>query len=156
MSATVPYDAFAALLSDPADGDLPDGAVPGSTGTDWLVVLGRARERGWRMTVLGTEPRPVPDDLGSIVADPDDSHTVAVWPAEGVQVNVFVAAGEVDFDVDRREITGQEPLDALCDFLRTAGTALGKDVTLAYEGSDAVFLTYDVAADAFSLAEPPR
>ncbi|MEQ4724451.1 hypothetical protein [Nonomuraea sp. B19D2] len=40
----------------------------------------------------------------------------------------------IDFDVDLRELQGQEGVDTLCDFLRTIGSELGKPVLMTPEG----------------------
>ena len=41
---------------------------------------------------------------------------------------------EIDFDVDLRELQGQEGVDTLCDFLRAIGSELGKPVLMTPEG----------------------
>lgn len=46
----------------------------------------------------------------------------------------FHDPGEIDFDVDLRELQGQERLDMLCGFLAAIGRGLGKPVLMDPEG----------------------
>jgi LSD1 subclass zinc finger protein len=50
----------------------------------------------------------------------------------------FHADDEVDFDVDLRELQGQERLDVFCGFLREIGRRLGKPVLMDPEGATAI------------------
>lgn len=72
----------------------------------------------------------------------------------------FYAAEKIDFDVDLRELQGQERLDVLCGFLTAIGRRLGKPVLMDSEGGDGSrpVLGFDVAADrvvALAEYEPP-
>ena len=58
-------------------------------------------------------------------------------PIRGMAVNFWpYSADEILFDIDIREIHGQERLDALCAFLRAIGRRLGKPVLMSEEGFD--------------------
>ncbi|WP_336212636.1 hypothetical protein [Nonomuraea sp. LPB2021202275-12-8] len=46
----------------------------------------------------------------------------------------LISETEIDFDVDLRELQGQEGVDVLCDFLRAIGSELGKPVLMTPEG----------------------
>lgn len=69
----------------------------------------------------------------------------------------FHAQKEIDFDVDLRELQGQERLDVFCGFLRAIGRRLGKPVLMDPEGDYGhPVLGFDVEADrVVLLAEPP-
>jgi hypothetical protein len=69
----------------------------------------------------------------------------------------FHSDEEIDFDVDLRELQGQERLDVFCSFLREIGRRLGKPVLMHPEGAhDHPVLGFDVEADrVVLLAEPP-
>jgi hypothetical protein len=55
------------------------------------------------------------------------------WPAADVLAIFRIHADdEVDFDVDPRELQGQERLDVFCGFLREIGRRLGKPVLMEY------------------------
>jgi hypothetical protein len=63
---------------------------------------------------------------------------------------------QIDFDVDLRELQGQERLDVLCGFLRAIGRSLGKQVVMTPEGGHAIaLLGYDVAADRVVMLAKP-
>ncbi|MFB9472522.1 hypothetical protein ACFFR3_23685, partial [Nonomuraea salmonea] len=54
----------------------------------------------------------------------------------------------IDFDVDLRELQGQERLDALVDFFCLLGRRVGKSVLMSAEGSpDHPDLGFDIDAD---------
>lgn len=85
--------------------------------------------------------------------------TLAVWPVEGFQVNFLLAEGEdLDFDIDVRELQGQDRVDLLGVFLRAVGQAFGLPVALTFEGHDprkVSYLHYDPKADDFVLEREP-
>ncbi|MFC8914936.1 hypothetical protein ACFT5C_04120 [Streptomyces sp. NPDC057116] len=147
---------------DPVDmGTLPDGFVPGASVEDWQAVLDLVGEQGWAFEYREGEaalPLPRAEVVLSRPADAEQPYLL-VWPAAGMLVIFrFHAAEEIDFDVDTREIQGQERLDAFCGFLRAVGRRLGKPVLIEHEGgggSRPVF-GFDVVADrVVPLREPP-
>ncbi|MET9228355.1 hypothetical protein [Lentzea sp. NPDC003310] len=123
---------------DPALGnDMPlhDGCVLGEVREAWRAIAELARARGWR--TLGPE---------------SDGATYHVWPAEGFMVNFFECHDEVVFDVDTRELQGQERLDLLAAFMRELGLEFGLSVALALEGLDPsqnAYLRYEPTSDEF-------
>lgn len=63
---------------------------------------------------------------------------------------------EIDFDVDLRELQGQERLDVLCGFLHAIGRRLHKPVVMKPEGdADYAILGYDVAMDEVVMMDRP-
>ncbi len=58
------------------------------------------------------------------------------------------SAEEIDFDVDLRELQGQDRLDILCGFLSAVGRRLGKPVIMTAEGfRECPILGFDPAVD---------
>lgn len=129
---------------DPEMGnDMPlhDGCVVGVVPGAWRAVAGLVRAQGWRFQEL--EP---------------DGGTFHVWPAEGFMVNFFDVDDEVVFDIDTRELQGQERVDLLAAFLRDLGRAFGLPVALALEGLDPLkkaYLQYEPAGDEFVFTASP-
>ncbi len=81
-----------------------------------------------------------------------------VWPtADVLAVFRFRADDEIDFDVDLRELQGQERLDVLCGFFLEIGRRLGKPVLMHPEGDCGhPVLGFGVEADrVVLLATPP-
>jgi hypothetical protein len=132
-------------------GSLPDVRVPGASVEDWQAVLDLVAERGWRCQFTEGEtelPLPRAEVVLSRAADAE-CPSLRVWPAaEVLAVFRFHADDEVDFDVDLRELQGQERLDVFCDFLRAIGRRLGKPVLMDPEGGYGhPVLGFDVEAD---------
>ncbi|MGW6604852.1 hypothetical protein [Streptomyces sp. NPDC055036] len=102
-------------------GSLPDVRVPDASVEDWQTVLDLVAEKGWKCQYSeGETVLPVPR-AGAVLSRPADAECpdLRVWPAADVlAIFRFHAADEVDFDVDLRELQGQERLDVFCDFLR--------------------------------------
>ncbi|WP_141579892.1 hypothetical protein [Actinomadura sp. WMMA1423] len=68
-----------------------------------------------------------------------------------------MSAGEIDFDVDLRELQGQEGLGVLCRFLAAVGRRLGKPVVMTPEGDYGnPVLGFDPAADRVVLMADPQ
>ncbi|MFJ3205891.1 hypothetical protein [Streptomyces sp. NPDC086989] len=141
-------------------GSLPDVRVPDASVEDWQVVLDLVVEKGWKSqyseegTVL-----PVPR-ADAVLSRPADAEcpVLRVWLAADVlAIFRFHANDEVDFDVDLRELQGQERLDMFCGLLREIGRRLGKPVLMDPEGgSGHPVLGFDVEADRVVLLADPQ
>ncbi|QFQ97950.1 hypothetical protein F9278_18990 [Streptomyces phaeolivaceus] len=120
-------------------GALPDLHVPDTTADDWQALLDLVVESGWQHEY---------SEGGTTLAVPSAAHVLArPHDAECPQLRVrptqdmlaifrFHADEEIDFDMDLREIQGQDRLDAFCGFLRSIGRHLGKPVLMCPEGVD--------------------
>jgi len=142
-------------------GSLPDVRVPNSSEADWQSVLDLVEERGWPFRYCeGSAVLPLPP-AGVVLARPADAELplLEVRPVpDMLAIFRFYAAEEIDFDLDLREIQGQERLDVLCGFLAAIGRRLGKPVLMDSEGGDGSrpALGFDIKADrVVMLIEPP-
>ncbi|WP_189871546.1 hypothetical protein [Streptomyces bluensis] len=141
-------------------GALPDARVPDASLEDWQELLELVAERGWKYQYSEGEtvlPLPPAQTVLSRQADAECPE-LRVWPStEMLAIFRFLAAEEIDFDVDLRELQGQERLDVFCRFLRDIGRRLGKPVLLDPEGDYRhPVLKFDVEADrVVLLAAPP-
>ncbi|MBO4258697.1 hypothetical protein [Streptomyces griseorubiginosus] len=142
-------------------GSLPDVWVPNASERDWQAVLDLMVEQGWTFQYSeGSTALPLPpaEVVLSRPADAEQPHLEIRPVQDMLAIFRFYAAEEIDFDVDLREIQGQEPLDALCGFLAAIGRRLGKPVLMDAEGGDGSrpVLGFDVEADrVVMLVEPP-
>ncbi|MFF5130999.1 hypothetical protein ACFY41_29260 [Streptomyces syringium] len=140
-------------------GPLPDVRVPGASVGDWQAVLDLVSARGWRCRYSeGGAVMPVPR-AEAVLARPADAECaeLRVWPAaELLAVFRFYAPEEITFDVDLRELQGQERLDVFCGFVQAIGLELGKPVLMDPEGGYGhPVLGFDVATGQVAvLAEP--
>lgn len=76
------------------------------------------------------------------------SRLINLYPSWGTEA--------VWFDFDAREIRHQADADALSDFIRMLGQAVGRPVELSYEGRDEeVFATYAPDRDEFEWSDAP-
>ncbi|MET8120461.1 hypothetical protein [Micromonospora sp. NPDC005189] len=142
-------------------GSLPDVCVPGASLEDWQSVLDLVVAQGWTFQYSeGAAVLPLPA-AAAVLSSPAGAECpeLRVWPSPDVlAIFRFYAANEIDFDVDLRELQGQERLDAFCGFLTAIGRCLGKAVLMDSEGGDGSHpvLGFDVEADRVVVrAEPP-
>lgn len=141
-------------------GTLPDVRVPDTSVEDWQAVLDLISASGWKCQYSeGAVVMPVPR-AEAVLSRPADAECpdLRVWPAADVLVIFrFHAPEEIDFDVDLRELQGQQRLDVFCGFLRAIGRRLGKPVLMDPQGDDGhPVLGFDVEADrVVLLAERP-
>ena len=137
------------------DGVLPDGVVRDVDIGVWQVLLEELVGSGWvcSFEINGCETR-LPTAAEDLLGRGGDARILKVQLLHSVRVNVFLhAVDSIDFDVDLRELQTQESLDALCDFLRTVGTTIGRDVLIVAEGSSSeVYCVYRCSSDQFELA----
>ncbi|MEV5160514.1 hypothetical protein [Streptomyces sp. NPDC053728] len=141
-------------------GTLPDVLVPGASVEDWQAVLDLVDVRGWKHRYSeGESVLPVPraETVLSRQADAECPQ-LRVWMAADVLVIFrFYSSHEIDFDVDLREVQGQERLDLICGFLTAIGRRLEKPVLMDAEGGDGSHpvLRFEVESDrVVLLAEP--
>ncbi|MFC7328059.1 hypothetical protein [Marinactinospora rubrisoli] len=87
-----------------------------------------------------------------------DCPVLRVWPtADVLAIFRFHADDEVDFDIDVRELQGQERLDAFRGFLRELGRRLGKPVLMDPESDFGHPVPgFDVEADRIVLLADPQ
>jgi hypothetical protein len=140
-------------------GSLPDLRVPGVSVEDWQAVLDLVAERGWQCQYSeGETVLPVPR-AEIVLSRPADAEcpNLRVWPtADVLAIFRFHADDEVDFDVDVRELQGQERLDVFCGFLREIGRRLDKPVLMEPEGARGhPVLGFDAEADRVVLLTGP-
>ncbi|MEU1720357.1 hypothetical protein [Nonomuraea sp. NPDC005692] len=155
------------LLFDPeVNGALPDVVVDGTTVEDWQVLLDLVRTQGWRFaySVAGE-----PMELTSAADMAEAAHAggspelrvtpdLRVWPiADLLIIFRMYQVESIDFDVDLRELQGQERLDVLANFFCLIGRSLGKSVSMGPEGSPGhPDLGFDVDADRVMLMVDPN
>ena len=132
------WDDVQSFFDMDAYGRLPDVRVPDASVEDWQAVFDLVSVSGWKSQYSeGEVVMPTPP-AGALLGRPVEAETptLRVWPAaEVLAIFRFYSADEIDFDVDLRELQGQERLDVLCDFLRAIGQRLGKDVLMDPEGT---------------------
>lgn len=141
-------------------GSLPDVRIPGASVADWQAVLDLISESGWKCQYSeGDVVKPVPRAEAVLSRPPDaECADLRVWPVAGIlAIFSFYTSEEINFNVDLRELQGQERLDVFCGFLRAIGRRLGKPVLMDPEGDHGhPVLGFDVETDrVVLLAEPP-
>jgi hypothetical protein len=144
------------------EGCLPDVWVTGTGVEDWQAVLDLIVASGWRSEYSeGGLVMPLPR-AGEVLSRPADAECadLRVWPAPDVlAIFRLESAEEIGFDVDLRELQGQERLDVLCGFLRAIGRRLGKPVVMTPEGDwerSHPVLGFDVESDQVVLLAEPQ
>ncbi|MEU6532785.1 hypothetical protein ABZ869_26760 [Streptomyces sp. NPDC046928] len=153
------WDDVSSFFDPDLMGSLPDIRVPDTSVEDWQAVLDLVAEKGWWSQYSeGEVVLPVPR-AETVLARPSDAEcpNLRVWPtADMLAIFRFYAADEVDFDVDLRELQGQDRLDAFCGFLRAVGRRLAKPVLVEPEGHHGhPVLGFDVEADRVVLFTDP-
>jgi hypothetical protein len=149
-------------LFDPGlTGSLPDLCVPATSTGDWQTLLDLAASGQWRYEYAeGDVASPLPR-AEAVFSRPLDAETASlrVWPAPHMlAIFRFYDPTQIDFDVDLREIHGQERLDVFCAFLKTIGQRLGKPVLMDAEGGDPrshPILGYRVEEDQVAVVHGP-
>ena len=98
----------------------------------------------------------MPGDVAEIM---ERSPTVStLWRIDigrGVIVNTYFAPGEIEFDVDPREVRGQTEFALVCDFVRSIGALARRRVEVSAEGSNGpVIMSFDPATGEFTQSTP--
>ena len=138
VAADLLWDDVQELFDPSLMGSLPDACVPHTSLADWQALLDLIVVRGWRFEYCeGETVLPLPTAAAILGREPNsECPALRVWPsARMLMIFRFYAVEEIDFDLDLREIQGQEQLDESCGFLRTVGRHLGKPVLVDGEMS---------------------
>ncbi|MFI9630256.1 hypothetical protein [Streptomyces sp. NPDC052042] len=159
-AADLRWDDVSSFFDPDLMGALPDVRVPDASVEDWQAVLDLVAEKGWKCQYSeGETVLPVPRTEAVLSRPADaDCPDLRVWPtADVLAIFRFHADDEVDFDVDLRELQGQDRLDVFCGFLREIGRRLGKPVLMDPEGDYGhPVLGFDVEADRVVLLADPQ
>ncbi|MER5627044.1 hypothetical protein ABT061_39045 [Streptosporangium sp. NPDC002544] len=139
------------------NGALPDVVIEGTSVEDWQTLLDLIQSQGWQYAYeLYDGPTELPTAVQMIAMGAGSAH-LRVRPVPEIEA-IFRAyqAESIDFDVDLRELQGQERLDVLFDFFRVIGRRLRKSVLMCSEGSDGPpLLGFDVEIDRVVLLADP-
>lgn len=141
-------------------GSLPDVLVPETSVEDWQAVLDLVGASDWTCHYSeGETVLPVPRAEVALSRPADaECPELRVWPtADVLAIFRFYSVEEIDFDVDLRELQGQERLDMFCGFLTVIGRRLGKPVVMYCEGGapSHPVLGFDVESDQVVLLVKP-
>ncbi|WP_419997809.1 hypothetical protein [Streptomyces boninensis] len=155
------WEQVAEIFDPELVGALPDLVVDDAGMAGWQALLELIAEQDWPCTYEeGGTVRPIPADARRLWnAVHEDSVELRVRPTPGMLVIFRAYAPEsIDFDVDLRELQGQQQLDAFCAFLRTVGRHLDRQVLMYAEGDAGhPLLRFDAASDRLKLlAESPQ
>ncbi|MET9874754.1 hypothetical protein ABZZ36_09030 [Actinacidiphila glaucinigra] len=153
------WDDVSAFFDPDSMGSLPDVRVPDVSVEGWQAVLDLVAEKGWKCQYSeGETVLPVPR-AEVVLSRPVDAEcpNLRVWPtADVLAIFRFLDDEVVGFDVDLRELQGQERLDVLCGFLGEIGRRLGRPVLMEGEGAYGhPILGFDVESDRVVLLMEP-
>jgi hypothetical protein len=117
------------------DGSWRDIYVFGATIADWQRMLEVIRSAGYRLTYFrADQPTELPTKAADAFPLPDEcDRRLSVWFADVLANCHFFTVDEIEFDIDPREVKGQQELNALFGFMRCLAQATDKDVVLTAE-----------------------
>lgn len=149
---TLRWDEVQDLMDPDSVGALPDAWVDGTTVADWQVVLDLVRDGPWPWRLVdGERDAPLPPAADVFRRRPEGVllHLEVEFAPRAVAIFRAYAPDSVDFDVDVRELQGQERLDALGVLFAAVGRALGRSVWMGAEGdtTSTPLLGFDVRLD---------
>ena len=139
VAADLVWDDVRRFFDPDLMGALPDVLVPGASVEDWQAVLDLVDVSGGKHRYSEGELVLTAPRAETVLSRPADAECpqLRVWPTADVLVIFrFHSSDEIDFDVDLRQLQGQERLDSFCEFLAAIGRRLGKPVLMDAEGGD--------------------
>src|ERR1700682_724912 len=117
------------------DGSWRDIYVFRTDMADWQRMLDAIRAAGYTLVYFrDNQPTELPGDASQAFALTGEcDRLLSVWFAN-VQANChFFTDEEIEFDIDPREVKGQQQLDALLGFMHCLAEAVGKETVLTAE-----------------------
>jgi hypothetical protein len=131
------------------DGSWRDLYVLDTQVRDWQRLLDHLRQREEQLTfTIDDIAHPLPPTVEAIFAVREHASPFLSIRMDQVQVNChFFGPGQIEFDIDPREITDPAAFTLLLNFMADVGAAVEKEVRLTPEnGPDHVLLRYNPAA----------
>jgi hypothetical protein len=116
---------------------------------DWQRLLDHLRQRDDQLTfTIDTIPAPLRPTVEAIFAICEHANPFLSIQIDHVQVNChFFDPGQIEFDIDPREITNSAAFMLVLSFMADVGATIEKEVRLTPENApDHVLLRYNPAA----------
>ena len=117
------------------DGSWRDIYVLRTTIADWQRMLDAIRAARYTLVYFRNDERTeLPGDASEVFPIPGEcDRRLSVWVSD-VQANChFFTVEEIEFDIDPREVKGQQQLDDLFGFMRCLAESTGKEAVLTAE-----------------------
>jgi hypothetical protein len=117
------------------DGSWRDIYVLGTDMASWQRMLDGLRAAGYDLAYFrADQPSDLPAAAAQAFPSPAEPDRRLSIRFAGVLANChFFTPEEIEFDIDPREVQGQEQLDALFGFMRCLAEAVGKEAILTAE-----------------------
>lgn len=117
------------------DGSWRDIYVLGIDMATWQRMLDGLRAAGYDIAYFRDgQPAELPTDANQAFPLPDECDRMLSVRFVGVLANChFFTPDEIEFDIDPRDVKGQEQLDALFRFMRSLAEIAGKEAILTAE-----------------------
>lgn len=117
------------------DGSWRDIYVFGTNRADWQTMLNTLRASPYQVRYFrDRQPADLPQDAADAFPGPDECDRMLSVTFSGVLANCFFfTEDEIEFDIDPREVKGQEELDALFGFMHRLADAVDKEAVLTPE-----------------------
>jgi len=134
---------WAALASDfSPDGSLRDIHILDSTREDWQAILDAVRHAGFSLRFLvDSDPAQLPDRVADIFAMQEHNALSLQIGSSGVWVHCHSFADyEIEFNIDPREVSGQDGLDAVVGFMKMLAETVNRAVVLTHENTPAAVI----------------
>ncbi len=115
------------------DGSWRDIYIKGTTLEDWNQLLSVVRGTTQYQYWVDGELTPLPTVATNIFSTQRHVKLLSIWVG-GVQLNChFFAEGEIELDLDPRQVTSEESFDALRQFMEQLAIALQRSILLTPE-----------------------
>lgn len=124
------------------DGSWRDIYVLGTDMADWQRILDALRQADYDLAYFRENlPAELPAEAPQAFPLSGACDRLLAVRFAGVQANChFFTPEEIEFDIDPREVQGQEQLDAVFGFMRCITDAVGKEAILTAENSPEIII----------------
>lgn len=119
------------------DGSLRDIYVHGTTVQDWQKLLTFLRSSAYSLELIGGgQQGPIPEQVEDIFLFAHTDGVTLRMDTAHLALNChFYTSQEIEFDLDPRDMSSEQQIARLLDFLRTIGRLLHKAVVLTPENA---------------------
>lgn len=130
------------------DGAFVDLVAPGTGSAEWEVFWASLRSGQFGLKAFRDgEPIPLPDSLAWVYSEQEVAWVVVSVLAGSVTANCHFHGGDLELDIDPREVTSEVAFDAVLTIMRFIADAIRLPVFAVAEGGTPAFAFLRVSPD---------
>jgi hypothetical protein len=139
------------------DGSLVDLIAPGTGPAQWESFWSALRSGPYDLQAYRDgEPVPLPETAASAIAERAVASVTVQVMAGTVNINCHFFGGDLELDIDRREIVSEQNFNSVLALMRFVAASVDLPILATPEGGGVEYAFLRVSSDGRAVLIPPR